>query len=132
MLLPEAIVGVAAGGQHTLLLAESGSVWATGSNSRGQLGLGKSAPAASLRPHRIPALAGGPRLAALSHSLWNKARQVVAWRLPKPGWLFQACCHAVVACVAVLCMPARPALSMLPTQPPAMEPCPELAQGYAR
>ena len=68
MLLPEAIVGIAAGGQHTLLLAESGSVWATGSNSRGQLGLGKAAPAASLRPHRIPALAGGPRLAALRRS----------------------------------------------------------------
>ena len=58
MLLPEATTAVAAGSQHTLMLAESGDLWAVGNNRRGQLGLGKGSSSISHWPHRIPALVG--------------------------------------------------------------------------
>lgn len=57
MLLPEAVTNVAAGARHTLFLTDSGDVWAVGSNSCGQLGLGV-ATAQSFAPRRISALAG--------------------------------------------------------------------------
>lgn len=59
MLLPEAVIAVAAGSRHTLFLAESGDLWATGSNSHGQLGLGSRIDH-SPAPRRVPALAGLP------------------------------------------------------------------------
>lgn len=57
MLLPEAASAVSAGSYHTLFLAESGDVWACGSNNNGQLGLGNDIECAHA-PRRIPALAG--------------------------------------------------------------------------
>jgi hypothetical protein len=58
MLLPEGVVGVAAGSRHTLMLVESGDVWAVGNNASGQLGLGPKSGPSSPAPRRIPALAG--------------------------------------------------------------------------
>ena len=60
MLLPEGVVAVAAGSRHTLMLGESGDVWAVGSNANGQLGLGPKFGAGSPAPRRIAALAGRP------------------------------------------------------------------------
>ena len=57
MLLPEAVTSIAAGSRHTLFLGESGDVWAVGSNSNGQLGLGSQIDC-SPAPRRLPALAG--------------------------------------------------------------------------
>lgn len=57
VLLPESTTAVAAGHSHTLCLAESGNVWAVGSNARGQLGTG-SASLPQLLPRRIAALSG--------------------------------------------------------------------------
>lgn len=55
MLLPEATKAVAAGHSHTLCLAESGNVWAVGSNARGQLGTGSASLPQPL-PRRIAGL----------------------------------------------------------------------------
>ena len=57
VLLPEGVKTVSAGSYHTLYLTESGDVWASGSNSHGQLGLGEGF-SASPAPRRIPSLAG--------------------------------------------------------------------------
>ena len=57
MLLPEAVTQVAAGSWHTLFLTESEEVWAAGSNSNGQLGLGHGV-GHSPAPRRLAALAG--------------------------------------------------------------------------
>lgn len=69
ILLPERAVGVAAGSEHTLVLAESGDVWALGRNHFGQLGIGQAAQLIQDIPHRISALAGQPSLHAPSSSL---------------------------------------------------------------
>ena len=58
MLLPEAATAVAAGYSHTLLLGESGSVWAAGSNAHGQLGLGRDGGAMQPYPRLVRALRG--------------------------------------------------------------------------
>ena len=58
MLVPEPVVAVAAGYYHTLALAESGNVWAWGTNDKGQLGVGSDISAAS-EPRLLKALQGG-------------------------------------------------------------------------
>jgi len=57
-LLPEAATAAAAGYAHTLLLGESGAVWAVGSNQFGQLGLGREGGAAQPHPRLVRALRG--------------------------------------------------------------------------
>ena len=74
-LLPEAATAAAAGYSHTLLLGESGSVWAVGSNTHGQLGLGREGGTMQPYPRLVRALRGlfpprslGPaRYKTLSH-----------------------------------------------------------------
>jgi len=68
MLLPEGVTAVAAGSRHTLMLGESGDVWAVGSNSSGQLGLGPKFGGSSPAPRRVPALAGMFPLSSLRHN----------------------------------------------------------------
>ena len=58
MLLPEAATAAAAGYSHTLLLGESGAVWATGGNAHGQLGLGRDGGAGQPYPRLVHALRG--------------------------------------------------------------------------
>ena len=58
MLVPEAVVAVAAGNYHTLALAESGNVWAWGGNDQGQLGIGPDEEKAT-EPRLVKALQGG-------------------------------------------------------------------------
>ena len=61
-LLPEAVQHVAAGDAHTLCLTASGDVWASGSDSHGQLGLGGEASSVR-RLHLVKALEGTHSLA---------------------------------------------------------------------
>ena len=65
------MVQVAAGGQHTLLLMDDGTVKAFGSNSHGQLGTGSSMNVARLSiPTDIPGVRRAKRVAAgRRHSL---------------------------------------------------------------
>ena len=57
-LLPEAATAAATGYSHTLLLGESGSVWAVGSNAHGQLGLGREGGSTQPYPRLVRALCG--------------------------------------------------------------------------
>lgn len=57
-LLPEAATAAAAGYSHTLLLGESGSLWAVGSNTHGQLGLGRDGSTVQPYPRLVRALRG--------------------------------------------------------------------------
>ncbi|KAK9306232.1 hypothetical protein QLX08_002971 [Tetragonisca angustula] len=68
MQLPSPAVHVACGGHHTVILAENGSLYCTGSNSTGQLGLGtnltdlrtpKLLPRGALRNERITRVSCG-------------------------------------------------------------------------
>ena len=56
--VPEPILQAAAGHHFTLLLAESGNLWACGNNTRGQLGLGSKAGPEVREPRRVKALGG--------------------------------------------------------------------------
>ena len=57
--MPEPIMQAAAGHHFTLLLAESGNLWACGNNTRGQLGLGSKVGPEVREPRRVKALEGG-------------------------------------------------------------------------
>ena len=59
VLVPEPVVAVAAGYFHTLALAESGNVWAWGSNDKGQLGIGHDVAQAN-EPRLVKTLQGSP------------------------------------------------------------------------
>lgn len=66
--LPGRVTALAAGAYHSLFLIEDGSVWATGANDRGQLGLGDLSDRTT--PTQLP-LAGVTALrAGDSHSLF--------------------------------------------------------------
>lgn len=58
-----AVVQVAAGDAHSLVLGASGDVYAFGSNDHGQLGVGRDTPASSV-PLLLPMLASGARFVA--------------------------------------------------------------------
>ena len=66
VLLPEGVTHVAAGNGHTLFLTESSSVWAVGSNSYGQLGLGIRDKMTSL-PRRLQSLIGACPFMEMHH-----------------------------------------------------------------
>lgn len=57
--VPEPILQAAAGHHFTLLLAQSGNLWACGNNARGQLGLGSKLGPEVREPRRVKALEGG-------------------------------------------------------------------------
>ena len=88
VLLPEAVTHVAAGYGHTLFLTESSSVWAVGSNSRGQLGLGMRDKRASL-PRRLQALIGAQTMVYCMNmqECWaNKLRSAPSWQNRSMDW----------------------------------------------
>ena len=67
------VVGIAAGGAHSLAIKNDGSVWAWGANGFGQLGIGSTAN--SLVPVQVMSLGTGVGLisAGESHSMAVKA-----------------------------------------------------------
>ncbi len=77
-LLPEAATAAAAGYAHTLLLGESGAVWAVGSNQFGQLGLGREGGAAQPHPRLVRALRGAALRGTRPHGCF-------AWRGLQPA-----------------------------------------------
>lgn len=81
--LPERAVAVAAGHYHTLCLSESGNVWAWGSDSQGQLGLGSSGPSKATEPRLITSLQNAKIVglaAGAAHSLAVTASgEVYSW-----------------------------------------------------
>jgi alpha-tubulin suppressor-like RCC1 family protein len=79
--LPERAVAAAAGHRHTLVVTESGAVWAFGDDRHGQLGLGRGTVAAAA-PRLLPALRGGVAgvAAGAEHSLAVTASgEVLSW-----------------------------------------------------
>jgi alpha-tubulin suppressor-like RCC1 family protein len=73
------VKAIAAGGDHSLALTESGEVYAWGGNSYGQLGLGDGKD--RLTPTKVPGLTGVKAIAAGGdHSLaLTEAGEVYAW-----------------------------------------------------
>jgi alpha-tubulin suppressor-like RCC1 family protein len=69
--LPEKAISVSAGHYHTLCITEGGKVWAWGSNSKGQLGVGKDIEVTH-EPRLVGALKGAHVVAAsagMEHTL---------------------------------------------------------------
>lgn len=67
ILLPSQVVMVACGGDHSLLVTESGAVWAFGRNSEGQLGTGNHRDAA--RPTAMPVPPATQAACGADHSI---------------------------------------------------------------
>ncbi|GAB4821915.1 hypothetical protein N2152v2_008961 [Parachlorella kessleri] len=108
VLVPEPVVAVAAGYYHTLALAESGNVWAWGTNDKGQLGVGSDVPSAgeprllkTLQGEKVTSIAAGAdhSLALTAHGevfSWgenghgqlghSKAPGLGFFRLARPEW----------------------------------------------
>ena len=74
--MPEPILQAAAGHHFTLLLAQSGNLWACGNNTRGQLGLGSKVGPEVREPRRVKALEGGRDC----HTLCCKVQGSRCWR----------------------------------------------------
>jgi len=91
VLIPEAVVAVTCGHYHTLALAESGTIWAFGKNSDGQLGLGKKGASAVVHPAPVRALQGAPIVevcAGAEHSLARTAEgELFSWGASANGRL---------------------------------------------
>ena len=85
-LLPEAVQQVAAGDAHTLCLSTSGRVWASGSDSHGQLGLGGGAPFVG-RLRLLKALEGAQKLRAGGAV---EACEPIACSSLYSGWVYRA------------------------------------------
>ena len=81
------VTSLAGGGEHSLALAEGGTVWAWGNNDRGQLGIGTTTP--SSLPAPVPALTHVTAIAAGgAHSLALKNDGTVwAWGGNESGQL---------------------------------------------
>ena len=77
------IIAVAAGDHHTLIVNESGEVWAWGKNGYGQLGspVGTGTPLSTVNPTRVPGLVGVVAVAAgAEHSVaLNRDGTVWTW-----------------------------------------------------
>jgi alpha-tubulin suppressor-like RCC1 family protein len=75
------IVAIAAGASHSVALTSTGTVFAWGQNTAGQLGQGSTSPSSSSTPVQVPGLTGVMAIAAHSdHTLAVKSDgAVVAW-----------------------------------------------------
>lgn len=89
--LPDACVHIAAGHHHSAAISVSGDVYVWGSNSQGQLGLGKNSPLSACKAQRIDSLKGYP-ISALAlgaeHSLALSAEgELFTWGAGQSGQL---------------------------------------------
>ncbi|WP_174590684.1 RCC1 domain-containing protein [Methanocella conradii] len=101
---------VAAGGSHSVALASDGSVWAWGSNSDGQLGLGHAGGSDVTSPTRVQGIEGVTAIAAgMYHTLALKGDgSVWAWGSNSDGQLGNASFSAASSPVPVLIGPQIP------------------------